>query len=218
MVKPSEHLHKSALNLHDVSESCQQQRFSLALTVPLLFWWHLCVRTFCQLFILFASWWSCGYPAVVFCPFLAPLPSLSFTLCCRSFRRGILTCCPPLCPLNELCICNAMLIFLDSCTPQRSPLLNLLSYIAFLQTAASLLPVRLLQMTRATALAEFLATSGSVLANQSFPHMVRLLLLLKGILQQPVHCGAVRNMCLIIKIYVLCICHPWQSQAVCVLC
>lgn len=52
-------------------------------------------------------------------------------------------------------------------------------------------------------LLDFLTASGTVMANPSFPHMVRLLLLLKGILQQPVCCGAVRNICLIIKIYVL---------------
>lgn len=143
-------------------------------------------------------------------PVPSPITYLSFTLCCHSFRRGVLTCCPPLRALNEHCIANTKFTFSDSCTLQRSPLLNSHSYIAFFQTAASLLPVRLLQMTCATALARgfFLTTLGAVLGNPSFPHMVRLLLLLKGILQQPVHCGAVRNICLIIKIYGLNISQP----------
>lgn len=67
-------------------------------------------------------------------------------------------------------------------------------------------------------LLDFITTSGAVLANPSFPHMVRLLLLLKGILQQPVRCVAVRSICLVIKIYVLYISQRWQSQTVCVLC
>ena len=87
---------------------------------------------------------------------LPPLPYLSFTLCSCLFRRGILTCHPLLSALIEHCIANAKFIFFfDSCTPQQSPLLNSFSYIAFLQTAASLLPVRLLQITCAAALARY---------------------------------------------------------------
>lgn len=91
------------------------------------------------------------------------------------------------------------------CTPQRSPLLNLLFLYCIPYTAASLLPGRFLQMKCTTALARFFPLSGTVLVNCLFHtwrgccsfwrHLV---------LQRPVCHSAVRNICHIIKIYVLC--------------
>lgn len=143
-------------------------------------------------------------PRGVFCLFLAPLPFLFFTWCCCLFRRGILPCCPILHGLDDHCIVNTKFIFSDSCLirPQGSPLLNSLSYLAFLWTAASLLTWGAFADAMPYSTCQAFTCIRPCTGKPIFSHMVRLLVS-KGILQQPVRYGAVRNMRLMVRIYVL---------------